>query len=637
MRLLLPSILIAAAVLVASLSASAAEAPDANLRIAPRWNTAWVSPHITGNWIMLRYKHDWAKDKAPTGTVYIELPAGVHCVSAVEMPFKETPTADGKNLLVLTPVKLDMTDLLKGGLLYLSTTLKPGTEAKAKSWAEWEGGKSTPTEFDVKVADGRPVKQPKRIFTGAAMWPYMMANWPDFYNQYAQLGFNFFDYWHGAIFSTDKVHTDLVDTVKKARAAGISVAMSSSTTWGPEVFGDKPDQDALALFNNGVRSGPCPSYRGPGFHAWIDNLARIADSGVSFIQSDEETYGSGGFSGACVCSRCEARWKDWLKTNRPGMAYIGPKEVIDKYGTFSSVTAFDKLQEAKEGADLNEAANRNTDIEEQYRAWLNFRASLTTERFKIFKDAIVKASNKAGAKSSPSPMLAWWAGAADDYTLVVCMQDGRALSQTIDAVIPQLYFRYNMPPVLLREAIRKHAWATQGKGFWAGLDSDDDITSGRGGDFANTPGCLTAAVLETLMAGGKGYCMWAGAYMDTRQWAELSVVNGVIADHEDTFLDGKETTLFNAYAPDGKGDYFHPYSKEVFVSTRETKTEGLVLITDYRKERAPFWLERSTAYTGPMTLVDAFTGQTVAKLAANQWDFRIHLKDSSVRLLVWKK
>ena len=50
--------------------------------------------------------------------------------------------------------------------------------------------------------------------------------------------------------------------------------------------------------------------------------------------------------------------------------------------------------------------------------------------------------------------------------------------------------------------------------------------------------------------------------MDTRQWAELSAVNGVVAKYEDTFLDGKETQSFGAYAPEGKGDYFHPYSKE---------------------------------------------------------------------------
>ncbi|MBI3921642.1 MAG: hypothetical protein HY318_09515 [Armatimonadetes bacterium] len=583
-------------------------APNADLKIAPRWGCAWVAPQITGSWIMFRYKHNWTKENAPTGKVFIELPAGVKCVSAIGLPFQETATPSGGSLVTVSPVELYGPDL-KGGLFYLSTTLAPGMATTGKAWAEWDGGKSVPTEFDVKVTDARPVKQPKRLWTGAAMWPYMIANWPDYYKQYASLGFNHQNLWHGAIWSTDKVNADVVDIVTQARKAGISTSIDSSTAWGPEIWGKTPNQDALAMFTDGQRAGPCPSYRGPTFDDWQAKLARIAASGVSFILSDEETYGNGGFTGACVCSRCEARWREWLKANRPGMAYVSPKEVIAK----------------------------NADMPEEYRAWLWFRASLTTERYKTLKQAMARATREFGVKSSPAPMLGWWAGAAEDYTLAVCMQDGRALSGLIDAVVPQLYFRYNMPPVVLREAIRRHAWATQGKAMWAGLDGDDDITSGRGGDFANTPGLLTAAVLETLMAGGKGYCMWAGAYMDTRQWAELSVVNGVIAKYEGTFLDGKETDLFRAFPPEGKGDYFHPYSKEVFVSTRETKSDALILITDYRAERTPFWVERSTAYAGPINLTDAFTGKALVKLAANQWDFRLHLKDLPVKLLVWKK
>ncbi|MSR65392.1 MAG: hypothetical protein EXS18_06385 [Verrucomicrobiae bacterium] len=306
--------------------------------------------------------------------------------------------------------------------------------------------------------------------------------------------------------------------------------------------------------------------------------------------------------------------------------------MISKKASAPAVVAFDKLSEARAGSGAAEAVDPGADIANQYRAWLWFRASLTTERYKLYKEAISKATREFGAKSSPEPMLGWWAAAAEDYTLAVCMQDGRALSRVIDPVLPQLYFRYNMPPAAFRDAVRRHAWATQGRSFWAGIDSDDDATG-----FANTPGVLTAAVLETLMAGGKGYCMWAGAYMDTRQWAELAAVNGVIARYENTFLGGKETDLFRAHAPEGKGDYFHPWSKAVFVSTRETKSEGLVLISDYRAERAPFWVERSTAYSGPMTLTDAFTGAVVAKLAAGQWDFRIHLQNSPARLLVWRK
>ena len=66
-------------------------------------------------------------------------------------------------------------------------------------------------------------------------------------------------------------------------------------------------------------------------------------------------------------------------------------------------------------------------------------------------------------------------------------------------------------------------------------------------------------------------------------------------------------------------------------------TEGLLLISDYRKEQKPLWVERSRKYTGPVTLCDAFSGQEVAKLSAGQWEFEIDLKKSAVRLLMWKK
>jgi hypothetical protein len=83
---------------------------------------------------------------------------------------------------------------------------------------------------------------------------------------------------------------------------------------------------------------------------------------------------------------------------------------------------------------------------------------------------------------------------------------------------------------------------------------------------ANVPGNLTAAVRETLFAGGKGYCIWYGPYTDTWQWAELAVVNDVVARHE------VESDLFRCFAPEGKGDYFHAWSHDVFASTLETDT-----------------------------------------------------------------
>jgi hypothetical protein len=492
--------------------------------------------------------------------------------------------------------------------LCLATTLQPGATAAGKAWAEWPDGRSTVTEFPIRVIDVPVARQPRKVMAGTAMWPYMIAAWPDFYRQYATLGFNQMNLWHGAIYNTDKVDEGLLQTVRLARKQGIMTSIDASISWNEEMINQDPE--AQALFLNGQRAGPCPSYRGPGFSSWIKHNAHIAASGVSYIQSDEELYGGGNYTQACVCPRCEARWRQWLAENRPGLDYRGPGEVL---------TDRDQLPE-------------------HWRAWLWFRASLTTERYRLYKEELARAVAQYGAQSSPKPLIGWWAGAAEDWTLLMCMQDGRSLADTIDQVIPQLYFRYDIPPRRFRELIRRQCWALGGRNCYAGIDSDDRAEERPTAHaYANVPGNLTAAVLETLFAGGQGYCIWLAPYMDTRQWAELAAVNDVIAKHERTLLDGQETDLFRSFTPEGEGDYFHPWSPDICTSTRETRQEGLLLISDYRPERTPIRIERSARSSGPMTLHDAFTGQLVAQLTAGQWDFRLHLKERSVQLLVWRK
>lgn len=240
-----------------------------------------------------------------------------------------------------------------------------------------------------------------------------------------------------------------------------------------------------------------------------------------------------------------------------------------------------------------------------------------------------KAVAQHGARSSPKPWLGWWAGAVDDLTLEGCMQDGRALANTIDQVILQHYYRYKLSPHRFRETFRRQCWALAGKNCYAALDSDCED--------ANVPGNLAASALEILFAGGSGYSVWHGPYMDTRQWAELGMVNDLIATHEETLRKGKDTDLFRSFVTEGKEPYFPSWSPDVCTATRETDAEGLLLITDYRNERKPIWVERSMKYDGPMVLRDALTGEPAAQLAAGQWDFRIHLKEFPWKLLVWKK
>ncbi len=578
------------------------------LKVAPRWGTVWLSPRLKGNWVNLKYENvptKGATAKVQTGEVIVDLPAGVRALWAYGVSFHQTPVAAGRTRVVLEAMPLDGS---KGVFLLLASELAVGVAEKGSSWAQWEGGKTAPSEFAIEVIAVPVARQPKAVMAGAAIWPYMIDNWPDFYAQYASFGFNQMDLWDGAIYIADtyvegaKLPPGLERVNRIAQsctAHGIMTAIDASVSWDDEKL--KQDPDAQALFVDGTRAGPCPSYRGPAFADTIRSNAAIALAGISYIQSDEETYGSGGYNGACVCPRCVARWKQWLPANRPGLEYLDPKEII----------------------------THQADHPDHWRAWLWFRASLTTERYRIYKDELERAAARAKTHSSPRPLIGWWAAAADDYTLTVCMQDARSLADVIDQTIPQLYFRYGIPPRRFRDLIRRQCWALGREKTYAGIDSEHTD--------ANVPGNLAAAVLETMFAGGQGYCMWYGPYMDTRQWAELAAVNDVVAGREATFVHGQDTDLFRCFAPEGKGDYFHPWSNDVFPATLETETEGLLHVSDYRQPRTPLIVERSRKQPGPMTLTDVFSGKQVAQLVAGQWEFRMEPGDWPVRLFSWAK
>lgn len=591
------------------------------LEIAPRWGTMWLSPELTANWIILEYKPPLPADSKAKGTVILDLPAGIQCLWAGQIRFEEVSGENGGRILLrlpganLTAVRPDHA----GGWLYLKTTLKPGTVDTGKAWAKWEGGKSAVTTFDIRVIASPVVSQPKQFMAGVAIRPYTSDGWPDFIKQYASLGFSHIDFWHGVIHNTSKPDQSVLKLVEQARANQIIVSIDSSWWWDSKVL--KEDPDSLAVFAKDGRRGTvkdmeiCPSYRGPGIMNRIKSNAQVARSGISSILSDEECYGHyNNFHYACVCPRCEERWRQWLPAHRPLLEYRSAREVVANY----------------------------QEMPEYWRAWTWFRASLTTERYGIIKQEIVKAVQEHGAESSPRPMLGFWSGQVDPEDGVSKRhQDGRGLAEVIDFVMPMVYYRYNIPPRDFRAIARRQAWALDKRNSHMGIDCDDEF------GFANQPGILLAGVLETVFAGHTGYCTWVGDYIDTRQWVELASANNMIAKHESVFLEGEETDLFRCFVRDpdakpmpGKTQVrilFPPWSDDVCTSTWENDEEGLLLITDYREQRTPVWIERSRKYVGSMKLYDAFSDEEVTQLTKGQWDFRIQLEESPVRLLYWKK
>ncbi len=272
-----------------------------------------------------------------------------------------------------------------GHYLYFSTTLPPDTIETGKAWVEWGVCQSTISTFPVKIIDVPVTSQPQQFSTGVAMWSYQIDNWPNFMEQYAAMGFNHMNLWHGLIHNPSTPDEWVRQWVERAITNNTVVSIKTSDTWDLAVV--DADPDAQTLSPGGERQGwtsPCPSYRGPGFVDEVQKLVKVSKSGLSYILSDEERYGSQGGT-ACVGDRCTARWQAWLPVHRPDLEYHTPLDVI---------------------------TNR-VDLPEHYQAWLWFRAFLSTERFAYFKQEFDHAVTNNVELAGVPPMLSWWAGAAE--------------------------------------------------------------------------------------------------------------------------------------------------------------------------------------------------------------------------------
>jgi hypothetical protein len=594
-------------------------APKGPLSIGPRWETMWLSPDLAANWVMMECHNPLPKDKVASAVLTMDLPPGVKCLWAGKLEPKSSPAADGRRtILTFSGADLSMSRSgYNGEWFYFSTSLSPGSQATGRVWAEWKGGKSTVAEFPIEVIAIRDAGQPKQIRAGVTLWPYQIGNWPGFADQFADMGFNHVYYWHGLLYSSNyklphdlKPDETLRDEVAEFRDRGIITSVVATGTWD---FAQMQMPEAQALFATGKRRTPCPSYRGPGFTEAVEqNCEKVARSGVSYILSDEEYFATRGFTigqDICLCDRCEKLWAQWLPVHRPDLERLPIGQVIQ----------------------------RRDELPEHMRAWWYFRASLTTQRYRTWRNAFVRAVEEHGAKSSPTPMLGWCCGGADVDELRYSMIDSRAIADVTDVNMPQIYYRYKIPPRDFRAIVRRHCWAMDRRDTEIVIDSDDH---GKG-EYANIPGILLTGVLESVFAGASGYLMWNGPYIDTRQWAELADANHAIAKFEDVFLEGRENDLFRSFVPDAEKDhretFFAPWSNNVCTSTWENDRAGVLLVTDYRQDRKPVWVERSRQYTGPLTLYDAFTDEKIAHLTTGQWDFYLEPSETMARLLYWEK
>ena len=447
----------------------------------------------------------------------------------------------------------------------------------ATSWVEWEGGKETPYKVPIKYIDIPAVAQPKEIVTGVAAAGKMKETYPDYFGMLKSMGFNAVDFWkrgQGAEYIEDFL------------AHGIDVdAEHSGFSDLRGLVSEIPDFGSITL--DGKRSGAIDaSHRGKAFEIFLDELEDLVAKGFSCIIIDDEHYGDHTMN-TCLCDRCKDRWGGWLSEHRAQLKVVDPQVFLD-----------DPLG-----------------YPDHFDAWWFFRANLVTEWYEAAAEHIDACIEKYGSRSSVEPWFATYTGAVGLSNIKDNFLNVAETGQVFDRIMPMYY----SGGFALRREIRKLIRAAGREVSYASLNMGEARADRR----MWKPGENRAHILETLFAGGRGYMYWAWNKSNIRIIAEVAETNGIVAEHEDLFLNGQNTERFWTEQP------------RTFATTLETGDAGLLLVSNYTGTKNT----RIRVFKRPdkaMTLTEVYTGKTV-ELARNQQVFSLLVPSAQCRLWRWEK
>ena len=532
-----------------------------------------------------------------------EVPEGIKVVdvdyqgSIDKIPFKEEPLEMEKFKGTRYIVNVDGVPSYHGWVqFYLTTTWKPDQKGKSYLYLKWKDGQQPKQEIEFTCINIPEAKTPKRLITGMSIYGYAYTHWPDFLKSYKRLGLNTVNLCNNDIWSP--VPLEKLDKfVKDCVSSGVWV---NGEMWAGFPAGNELDRDmdskAVNLVGTKLNE-PCPSYRGTLFQEWLNKAKNVPRHGISWLDYDDEIYGSG--IHLCYCNRCKERFKEFLKEKYPNLEYVDPS-VFEM--EFTKYPELDK-------------------------AWIDFKTEMVTEWFRIVRKEVAPEVEKYKAKSGPKKGLM-----VSDYIHAVYerqrhvennLHDLRKLAGVLDYMTPMAYTGcFQRYPAWVGKVVEffVEEIGTQDSGCLGGLDAGDSWTVG------NQPNeYVRDDVLETVMSGGKGYifCKYVG--FDGLDFKYLAQTNNILSQVEDIILDGKPVEVKIVES-----------EKRVFVKGREYKDRTLVLVSEYLKnEPIEVTLEYQT--TTSKKVIDLYTNEVVSELSKDKNTFKITLDKDRARLFLIMK
>jgi hypothetical protein len=215
------------------------------------------------------------------------------------------------------------------GPIFFRSTLADGNESKLYFKSVWSGGEQ-PEESITLITKTFPTPGRPEELIEPLLWMHLIDSlaWPDFFNSYGKLGFNYlpvlnYDY----IMSVEDV---ILPRVREARDLGFKIVWVDGATFYQPKMPEARSTDPVTGKPVNVPD-ICPAYRGPDYQRAIARtVAHVKELQADVLHLDIESLGRGAFMGKSgQCKRCSDYFHKTGKDPIDGLSDLGTQALVD--------------------------------------------------------------------------------------------------------------------------------------------------------------------------------------------------------------------------------------------------------------------------------------------------------------------
>lgn len=469
----------------------------------------------------------------------------------------------------------------------LKTVLKDGT-FNCYYRVRWVGGGQEWQKLPLTVVGLLRIEPPKRLIVGVDPPYYIFTDWPGFVDDLRAVGVNLIDC-RGLIGKTQ----GLGSQIDGLHQQGMDLAYMTQLFLGgrDQTKNYVADTDSWAVDINGKKISPkrgvygfhvtpCPTYRGKAFKESISHGKSIIDQGIHWIVFDDESRLN------CFCDRCREGFKTWLATAHAELKYLDPR-------------SFEK--EPKEYKKLHAAWR-------EYQQWVYGQAVLEYER---------NLQEYAKKRYPIGP---------NDVKMINCAHSGKeAAAYAFDYLNDMTYIMYDrglIYPDRVGDRVTRllSPFAPSYPLLSPGL-----IYEGAEMNNLYPHVVMKYQIWESLLAGAKGYALWAFRGVDLLDLRYMADAMRPILPVEDILYEGKPANLAKILS-------------ELASSRTRARTicrgnEAVLLISDYSTyKNKPTTITVEFTVDEPSEVMDLESGEKLTSISPKLSAFKVKLDARRARL-----